>query len=258
MRKLLFIALRTFCGVAQDQTTTHSPTDVFPGETWSKAKPEELGWSAEKLDQTRKFFGTLPPANLVVVDHGRVVVEWGDPAMKTLVSSVRKSILSVLYGIDLPGSKVDLDASVGQLSIDDDYNNWDFNALGTIFEQQFHTAIGREFLDKIALPAQMEDFRLENMYYKSARADDPDYVKSLHRAYLFRLSARDFRLSPRKRKKQQSGCFWRRGRPSGPRRQCYRACLSAAPMLPALSFTPSSTAAKCAIENSSSLLSMLY
>jgi CubicO group peptidase (beta-lactamase class C family) len=71
------------------------------------------------------------------------------------------------------------------------YNNWDFNALGTIFERQSHTAIGREFRDKIALPAQMEDFRLEDMYYKRAEPDDPAYVKSLHPAYLFRLSARD-------------------------------------------------------------------
>ena len=71
------------------------------------------------------------------------------------------------------------------------YNNWDFNALGTIFEQQFHTAIGREFREKIALPTQMEDFRLEDMYYKRAAPDDPAYVKSLHPAYPFRLSARD-------------------------------------------------------------------
>jgi CubicO group peptidase (beta-lactamase class C family) len=54
---------------------------------------------------------------------------------------------------------------------------------------QFHTAIGREFRDKIALPTQMEDFRLEDVYYKRAQPDA--YVKSLHSAYVFRLSARD-------------------------------------------------------------------
>jgi CubicO group peptidase (beta-lactamase class C family) len=200
-----------------------------------------LGWSTEKLAEARKLFDTFPSANLMVVDRGRVVIEWGDPAMKIMVSSMRKSILSVLYGIDLPSSKLDLDATVGQLGIDDDppltatekkatvrmllearsgvyhscvgatptmlqatpervshapgtfyyYNNWDFNALGTIFEQQFHTAIGREFIDKIAVPTQMEDFRLEDMYYKRANPDDPAFAKSLHPAYMFRLSARD-------------------------------------------------------------------
>jgi CubicO group peptidase (beta-lactamase class C family) len=240
MQKLLIVAVLV-CGIAGAQEAIKPPANVFPGKTWIKAEPEEFGWSAAGLQEARKYFDTLPPANLVVVDHGRVVVEWGDPAMKIMVSSVRKSLLSVLYGIDLPGSKLDLDTSVGQLGIDDDppltaeekkatvrmllearsgvyhssvggtptmmltkpergshapgtffyYNNWDFNALGTIFEQQFHTAIGREFRDKIALPTQMEDFRLEDMYYKRAAPDDPAYVKSLHPAYPFRLSARD-------------------------------------------------------------------
>jgi CubicO group peptidase (beta-lactamase class C family) len=240
MQKLLIAAVLV-CGIAGAQEATKPPANVFPCKTWIKATPEELGWSTARLEEARKYFDTLPPSNLVVVDHGRVVVEWGDPAMKIMVSSMRKSILSVLYGIDLPDSKLDLDTTVGQLGIDDDppltveerkatvrmllearsgvyhssvgntpamlqtkpergthapgtffyYNNWDFNALGTIFEQQFHTGIGREFLDKIALPTQMEDFRLEDMYYKGAKPDDPAYVKSLHPVYLFRLTARD-------------------------------------------------------------------
>jgi len=240
MQKLMIIAVLV-CGIAGAQEAIKPPASVFPGKTWIKATPEEFGWSSARLEEARKYFDTFPPANLIVVDRGRVVVEWGDPAMKIMVSSVRKSILSVLYGIDLPDGKLDLDTTVGQLGIDDDppltaeekkatvrmllearsgvyhssvgntptmlqtkpergshapgtffyYNNWDFNALGTIFERQFHTAIGREFRDKIALPTQMEDFRLEDMYYKRAEPDDPAFAKSSHPAYMFRLSARD-------------------------------------------------------------------
>ena len=61
--------------------------NVFPGKTWIKATPEELGWSAARLQEARKFFDTLPPSNVVVVDHGRVVVEWGDPAMTIMFRS---------------------------------------------------------------------------------------------------------------------------------------------------------------------------
>jgi CubicO group peptidase (beta-lactamase class C family) len=236
-----FLPVLLLFAVPSARPADQRPNYVFPGKTWIRASPEQLGWSASRLQEGRKYFDTLPPANLLVVDRGRVVVEWGDPAMKIMVSSVRKSILSVLYGIDLPGSKLDLDATVGQLGIDDDppltaeekkatvrmllearsgvyhsyvggtpamlqrkpergshvpgtffyYNNWDFNALGTIFEQQFHTPIGREFRDKIALPTQMEDFRLEDMYYMHSAPEDPAYTKSSHPAYLFRLSARD-------------------------------------------------------------------
>ena len=65
------------------------------------------------------------------------------------------------------------------------YNNWDFNALGTIFEQQTGTNIFEEFKKRIADPLEMEDFRLEHTFYQR----EPD--RSIHPAYKFRMSARD-------------------------------------------------------------------
>jgi len=65
------------------------------------------------------------------------------------------------------------------------YNNWDFNALGTIFEQETETHIFEEFKEKIADPVGMEDFSTENCYYQH----EPE--KSMHPAYHFRMSARD-------------------------------------------------------------------
>jgi len=65
------------------------------------------------------------------------------------------------------------------------YNNWDFNALGTIFEQETETEIFEEFKERIADPVGMEDFSVENCYYEH----EPE--KSMHPAYLFRMSARD-------------------------------------------------------------------
>jgi len=65
------------------------------------------------------------------------------------------------------------------------YNNWDFNALGTIFEQETETEIFEEFKDKIAAPVGMEDFRVENCDYQY------ELEKSMHPAYHFRMSARD-------------------------------------------------------------------
>ncbi len=48
------------------------------------------------------------------------------------------------------------------------YNNWDFNALGTIFEKQTQTKIANEFMAKIASPLGMQDFRLQDFYYSAA------------------------------------------------------------------------------------------
>ncbi len=64
------------------------------------------------------------------------------------------------------------------------YNNWDFNALGTIFEQETGTKIFEEFDKRIAQPLQMEDFEVDDCRYETG----PD---SIHPAYPFRMSSRD-------------------------------------------------------------------
>jgi CubicO group peptidase (beta-lactamase class C family) len=64
------------------------------------------------------------------------------------------------------------------------YNNWDFNALGSIYERATNRSVFEGFQRGLAEPLQMEDFRLE----------DTEYVRgpvSRHPAYLFRLAARD-------------------------------------------------------------------
>ena len=70
------------------------------------------------------------------------------------------------------------------------YNNWDFNALGTIFEQETGTKIFEEFDTRIAKPLQMEDFNISDCSYKTSK----DYGQgpiSKHRYYQFRMSTRD-------------------------------------------------------------------
>jgi CubicO group peptidase (beta-lactamase class C family) len=70
------------------------------------------------------------------------------------------------------------------------YNNWDFNALGTIFEQETGTKIFEEFGRRIGKPLQMEDFKVSDCDYLTS-ADYKDAPYSMHRYYLFRMSARD-------------------------------------------------------------------
>jgi CubicO group peptidase (beta-lactamase class C family) len=65
------------------------------------------------------------------------------------------------------------------------YNNWDFNALGTIFRNLTRTDIFQAFKRRIADPIGMQDYN---------PATDGQYVTgddSVHAAYPFRLTARD-------------------------------------------------------------------
>lgn len=64
------------------------------------------------------------------------------------------------------------------------YNNWDFNALGTIVERAAGRSLFEDFRTRIADPIGMEDFRV----------GDGSYVRgpeSIHPAYPFWLTARD-------------------------------------------------------------------
>jgi CubicO group peptidase (beta-lactamase class C family) len=65
------------------------------------------------------------------------------------------------------------------------YNNWDFNALGTIFQQRTGKSVFEALQGDLAAPLQFEDFNL---------AAHTQWVKepvSQHPAYVMKLSARD-------------------------------------------------------------------
>jgi CubicO group peptidase (beta-lactamase class C family) len=73
------------------------------------------------------------------------------------------------------------------------YNNWDFNALGTIFEQETGKEIGPAFYEEIARPIGMQDFTAEDVVY-SRKGDFSEKImgnESDHPAYMFSMSARD-------------------------------------------------------------------
>ena len=68
------------------------------------------------------------------------------------------------------------------------YNNWDYNALTTIFERRTGLPIGAAFMAGVAIPAGMADFSAADVSYVAA----PQV--SRHRAAMFRMSGRDLAL----------------------------------------------------------------
>ncbi|ADU30263.1 serine hydrolase domain-containing protein [Evansella cellulosilytica] len=65
------------------------------------------------------------------------------------------------------------------------YNNWDFNVLGTIYNDETDSDLFHHFQNKIAEPIGMEDFSLYETEYKNEES------RSIHPSYLFQISARD-------------------------------------------------------------------
>jgi CubicO group peptidase (beta-lactamase class C family) len=64
------------------------------------------------------------------------------------------------------------------------YNNWDFNALGAIYEHATGASIFDAFNREIARPIGMQDYRRTDGQYVTGAA-------SVYPCYMFRMSARD-------------------------------------------------------------------
>ncbi len=92
---------------------------TFPVTDWVKIKPEEVGYSSEKLAVLQAWLKTQRTTAMHVSIGGRVIFEYGDLKRISKVASVRKSILAMLYGKYFSEGKVDLNRTVVQLGLED-------------------------------------------------------------------------------------------------------------------------------------------
>jgi len=100
---------------------TNSP-DAFPGASWQRITTlEKAGWSKEKLGTARQFAETdsIHTSAVMIVQGGEVVDQWGDFDKKIDAYSVRKSLISALYGIYSSEGLIDINQTLEQLGIDD-------------------------------------------------------------------------------------------------------------------------------------------
>ncbi|TWC77169.1 CubicO group peptidase (beta-lactamase class C family) [Rhizobium sp. SJZ105] len=204
-------------------------------QPWQSVDPASVGWSVSKLKAAQDYAASLKPTAVMVVQDGKTIASWGDVSRKVNVASIRKSLLSALFGIAVAERRIDLGSTLADLGIDDKrpaltatekqatirdllmarsgiyhvaayetadirqkrpergrhapgafwfYNNWDFNALGTIYRQQTGEDIFKSFAQRIAQPIGMQDFSARDGSYSLEKS-------SVHPAYPFTMSARD-------------------------------------------------------------------
>lgn len=208
---------------------------VYPDSVWEIVDVAECaGWSSAGLDSVRTLLSTMSTTGMVAIVGGRKLMEYGDLTLVSYLASVRKSVLSMLYGIHVDRGVIDLNETLAQLGIDDIggltdaekqatvrhllsarsgvyhqasnpgdnladapprgsqlpgeyflYSNWDFNALGTIFEQETGRNIYDALEEHLARPLGMRDFD------RSIHRRTGDTTRSVHLAYHMHLSTRD-------------------------------------------------------------------
>jgi CubicO group peptidase (beta-lactamase class C family) len=81
---------------------------VWPGDSWPAAAPAELGLDSGKLEQARDYALTAGGSGHIIY-QGKLVLSWGDPAVRYDLKSTTKSIGVTLLGIALKDGKVKLD-----------------------------------------------------------------------------------------------------------------------------------------------------
>jgi len=208
---------------------------VYPGEAWERiARPECAGWSATGLEQIREKLAGMSTTGMVAIVGGRVLFEYGDLETVSYLASVRKSVLSMLYGIYVERGIIDLDETLADIGIDDVggltdaerqakvrhllaarsgvyheasnggddlasapprgsqrpgdyylYSNWDFNALGTVFEIRTGKSIYDALEEHLTRPLGFRDFD------RASHRRTGDSTRSVHLAYHMNFSTRD-------------------------------------------------------------------
>lgn len=94
--------------------------EVFPRESWERiSTPESAGWSSDKLKAARDYSATIKTSAVMIVAGGKVVDEWGETATRFNVHSIRKSLLTAMYGIYVADGRIDLTRTMGELGMDD-------------------------------------------------------------------------------------------------------------------------------------------
>ncbi|MBZ9716615.1 beta-lactamase family protein [Mesorhizobium sp. AD1-1] len=105
--------------MAGDQAPFARSDQIFPEIEWAEVSAASLGWSTRRLAALAHDLADGRSTALMIIAGGSVVFQWGDVAQKSSVASVRKSLINVLYGIYIAEGRIDLNATLAELHIDD-------------------------------------------------------------------------------------------------------------------------------------------
>jgi CubicO group peptidase (beta-lactamase class C family) len=196
----------------------------------------------EPLREAQRLFLNETEFDAFVALQGdREITRFGAADLPINTHSVRKSLLSGLYGIAVDRGLIDLDDTLAELGIDEPdnpltaiersatlrhlltsasgvyleaagetgsmksgrplrgqfrpgehfyYNNWDFNVLGVVFEQQTGLTIGEALDQWIAQPVGMTVFHPEHVIYRREKnSNHPQFVIFMSASDLARFGA---------------------------------------------------------------------
>ena len=108
-RTAVSLALVASLVISSASRTAHAQAAPdFPGKDWQMVSPESEGYSSKKLEALRAWLAAGPTTSMVILVHGHMIFSYGDTAKVSKIASVRKSILSMLYGKYVADNTIDI------------------------------------------------------------------------------------------------------------------------------------------------------
>jgi CubicO group peptidase (beta-lactamase class C family) len=112
------LALVASLVIAGASCTAHAQAAPdLPGKDWQMVSPESEGYSSKKLEALRAWLAAGPTTSMVILVHGHMIFSYGDTAKVSKIASVRKSILSMLYGKYVADNTIDINKTVEQVGL---------------------------------------------------------------------------------------------------------------------------------------------
>ncbi|MDG1572469.1 serine hydrolase [Robiginitalea sp. M366] len=99
--------------------SAHVNAQEFPIPAWER-DTVAAGWDRQGAREYFQFIrDSSVVTGLMVVQHGKVVFQYGDLQENSYIASCRKSVLAMLYGEYVENGTIDLDQTIEALGIDD-------------------------------------------------------------------------------------------------------------------------------------------
>jgi CubicO group peptidase (beta-lactamase class C family) len=148
----MLVGIALACGLAcgglgkvsePDLERYRSGETQYPGEHWAQADdPGALGWDTGRLAEARALYDGLESAAFLAIHRGVVIASWGKVGKSYNAQSMRKSLLNALIGQEVEAGRVSLDATLGELGIDDESPPLDAEEKTATARDLLHTSSG--------------------------------------------------------------------------------------------------------------------
>jgi CubicO group peptidase (beta-lactamase class C family) len=115
----LLVSALLFATSVTPNANAQTAENTSPGANWETVNRESISFSSRRLEALAELLQSEYTTAMLVAVHGKVIFQYGDVTYVSQIASVRKSVLSILYGNYVESGKIDLQKTVKEIGLAD-------------------------------------------------------------------------------------------------------------------------------------------